>query len=235
MYYDGDKIGEVKQINKGTETYNGISCQKIIGATDTTMEIMSYEVEFIMEYIYYLNNNNNFPVHMDLNYNYTKPAELAGMKMSADIDWDKDTGEVTMSMGGMTGMGGDTSITYTLPTEYWGLLSSYSDLTVGYSKNMDYAMESQGMVTDISMTISVEKQEDVTVPAGTFKDCYVVNIQQEQSTQSGYADSQSSTTNMKYWISSTGEVPKVETSSAEMTGMASLSMTQELEGYYKIN
>lgn len=230
MYYNGEKVGETKQINKGTETYNGISCQKIIGTSDTAMEIMEYEMEFTMDYIYYINNNNNFPVHMDLDYKYTKPAELAGMTMSADIDWDKDTGEVTMAMGGMAGMG-DTTYTYTLPTEYWGLLSSTGDLIVGYTKSMDYTMDMGGTVADISMTISVEKQEDVAVPAGTFEDCYVVSIEQEQT----IPGSSSTTTNMKFWISPNGEVPKVETSSGAATGMSSFSMTQELEGYYKTN
>lgn len=226
MYYNGEKIGETKQKNDGIESYNGIDCQKIIGTTDVELSIMGSEMAFTMEYAYYI-DNDNYPVHMDMGYKYTKPEQLAGMDLDSDMDWDKNSGEVTMSIAGMT-------YTYTLPTEYWGLLSPET-LNIGYAKSFNYTMDMAGQNADISTTITVEKQEDVTVPAGTFKDCYLVNIEQTQSSATSTYDLGSTTSNMKFWITETGEVPKIETASGVATGLDSFSMTQELEGYYKIN
>ena len=80
-----------------------------------------------------------------------------------------------------------------------------------------------GEDSDVSLTFTVTDKEDVSVPAGTFQGCYVINIDQD------FTDTntdQVSEFNMKIWISENGIVPKSETTTS------GFDMTQKLEGYY---
>ena len=141
-----------------------------------------------------------------------------GGKMSSTISWNQNTGEIKMTIPVSS-----QEITLNFPTEYWGLLSSVDDLYVGYSKEFDYTMTNEGTTTGISMNISVTSQTDVTVLAGTFEDCYVLECAQIES--NSYSSNQPSVF-MKVWISEDGVVPKVEST------VLGMYITQELEGYY---
>ncbi len=229
VYYDGEKIGESVQANAGKTTYGGISCYKILGRTDIEMSIMGFQMAFVMDYTYYVNEDNNLPVAMNLEYEYTKPAQIKGLSMSSQFNWDQSTGEITMSMGNPLG-GGDISLTMMLPEEYWGLLNTYDSLYAGYSKEINYSMLYLGETVYITMTVDVTGMEDITVIAGTFEDCYVIEMEQEILSGSTSAPVN---TYMKFWISKDGVTPKAETSAESLGyGITDFSMIQELEGYY---
>ena len=215
MYYNGEKIGETVEANAGVTTYNGINCYKILGRSDITLTFMETTTSFTIDYTYYINENTNLPVYMNIDYDLS---ESQGGKMSSTISWNQNTGEIKMTIPVSA-----QEITLNFPTEYWGLLSSVDDLYVGYSKEFDYTMTNEGTTTGISMNISVTSQTDVTVLAGTFEDCYVLEFVQIES--NSYSSNQPSVF-MKVWISEDGVVPKVEST------VLGMYITQELEGYY---
>jgi len=215
MYYNGEKIGETVEANAGVTTYNGINCYKILGRSDIEMSVMGTTTSFTIDYTYYINENTNLPVYMNIDYDLS---ESQGGKMSSTISWNQNTGEIKMTIPVSS-----QEITLNFPTEYWGLLSSVDDLYVGYSKEFDYTMTNEGTTTGISMNISVTSQTDVTVLAGTFEDCYVLEFAQIES--NSYSSNQPSVF-MKVWISEDGVVPKVEST------VLGMYITQELEGYY---
>ena len=215
MYYNGEKIGETVEANAGVTTYNGINCYKILGRSDIEMSVMGTTTAFTIDYAYYINENTNIPVYMDIDYDLSGSQ---GGKMSSTISWNQNTGEIKMTIPVSA-----QEITLNFPTEYWGLLSSVDDLYVGYSKEFDYTMTNEGTTTGISMNISVTSQTDVTVLAETFEDCYVLEFAQ---IESNYYSSNQPSVFMKVWISEDGVVPKVEST------VLGMYITQELEGYY---
>ena len=214
LYSGGEKVGEAVEANTGQTTYNGINCHKILGRSTVNLDYMNTDIAFTMDYTYYINANNNVAVYMDISYEYTKPQEATA---SSTISWNQNTGEIKMDLPGTAQ---DTDMDF--PTEYWGMLSSLDALYVGYSEQIDYTMTTDGDTTPMEMSIDVKSQEDVTVPAGTFENCYRIEFSQVDST-SIYS---TPTTFLKIWISEDGFAPKVVTTSL------GLDLTQELEGYY---
>jgi hypothetical protein len=193
------------------------------------MIIMSSEIAFVMEYTYYVDEDNSLPVAMILEYEYTKPSQIKGMSMTSQLNWDQSTGEITMTMNNPLG-GESISTSMMLPEEYWGLLKTYDSLYVGYSKEINYSMSYMGETADIIMTLDVTAIEDITTIGGTFEDCYVIELQQQVS-----SGSLSNPVNsyMKFWVSEEGVTPKAETTMESLgIGTNGFSMIQELEGYY---
>ena len=217
LYLDEEKIGETREINDGETTYNGISCYKIIGTSNVEMSVSTGTTAFTVEYTSYVNKNDNAPIHMDISYKYTKPQT---MEMSISIDCDRDNGIITTSIPSL-----NQNAILTLPEEYWGMISSVDDLYVGFSKDFDCTMTTQGTNINVNYNITVTEQEDVTVPAGTFEDCYLIEF---KITYGSYTMS-SSNMNMKIWISPNGVFPKSEVT----TGTVVTGIIQELEGYYQ--
>jgi len=229
VYYDGEKIGETIQANSGKTIYDGTNCYKILGRTNIDMIIMSSEIAFVMEYTYYVDEDNSLPVAMILEYEYTKPSQIKGMSMTSQLNWDQSTGEITMTMNNPLG-GESISTSMMLPEEYWGLLKTYDSLYVGYSKEINYSMSYMGETADIIMTLDVTAIEDITTIGGTFEDCYAIELQQQVS-----SGSLSNPVNsyMKFWVSEEGVTPKAETTMESLgIGTNGFSMIQELEGYY---
>jgi len=220
MYYLGDKIGESVEANAGITTYNGKSCYKILGRSDVELSVSGKTVAFTVDSIYYVEVDNNMPVYMSIVYDYTQPEELKSYDMTVDITWNQQTGEITSTSSVMGQKG--TAVAY-LPLENWGIISSLSDLYVGYSKEFDYTMSTQGVTGAVHMTVNVLNNEGVTVPAGTFENCYVLEIDQDLSDLNVAGISSA---NIKIWISEDGVVPKASST------MSGLQITQELEGYY---
>jgi len=215
MYYNGEKIGETVAANAGITTYNGINCYKILGRSDLTLTIMETTTSFTIDYTYYINKNTNIPVYM--NMDYTSP-ESQGGKMSSTISWNQNTGEIKMTIPLSA-----QEITLNFPTEYWGELLSVDDLYIGYSKEFDYTMTNEGITSDISMNVSITNKTNVTVPAGTFENCNLLEFAQ---IESNYYSYNQPSVFMKVWISEDGVVPKVEST------VLNMYISQELEGYY---
>ena len=228
VYYDGEKIGETIEGTVGKETYNGRSCYKMLGRSNVEFSYLEQTIAFQMIYAFYEDENTKMPVYMTIKYDYSKPEELKEFDMIISLSWDQNSGEIKTSVQCGEQTGTSTAI---LPIEYWGMISSVDDLYVGFSEEIDYTMTTSVSGTssdsDMNLKISITGQEDVTVPSGTFENCYVLEMEQTQS--NGYSYS-STDVNMKIWISEDGFVPQKETSLSSM-GMP-LSITSKLEGYY---
>lgn len=219
MYLDGKKIGESKEINDGETTYNGINCYKILGTSNLELTVTNTLIEATVEYASYVNKNDKTPIHMDFTYKYTKPQTI---EMPMLIDFDRNAGTITTSIS-------NQNMILNMPKEYWGMISSVNDLYVGFSKDFDCTMTAQGNNINVNYNITVLRQEDVTVLAGTFEDCYLVEFKVTY----GSFTMSSSNMNMKIWISQDGVMPKAEITSGIITGSSSSKITQELEGYYQ--
>jgi len=213
LYNQGEKVGEAYEVNTGETNYNGINCYKMLGRSNIDMTYQSTEIAFVMDYTYYIKTDNNIPIYMEMDYDYSQPQD---MKASSEISWDENTGEIKMTMPNS-----NQEMIMDFPQEYWGIIDSVNDLYVGYSNEFEYTMTISGSTNDVNMDISINEQEDVTVPSGTFENCYVIEITQSYS--------YSTISSQKIWISEDGFVPKVELNSSGM------DITQELEGYYTTN
>lgn len=214
LYSEGEKVGETYETNAGKTTYNGVNCNKILGRSNLKLNNLFLKFEFTTEYTYYVNAENNFPIIMFVDYDYNEPYDI---ETSATFTWNKDTGDIKLDLPGTK-----QDITYNFPIEYLGALISIDDFYVGYSKNIDYTMTQYETTTPMDITISVKNQDDVTVQAGTFEDCYLLQLSPSQSQSNIIIQ----TTSLKLWISKEGYVPKI------ITTYSDFDLTQELEGYY---
>jgi len=228
LYNDGSKIGETTEGTVGTEVYQGISCYKIIGRSNMDFSYAGQTIAFQTDYTYYVDVNTNNPVYMIMKYDYSKPEQLKGSEMTVSLSWDQDTGKITSTA---SVLGQSVTSTLTFPTEYWGMFSSVDDLYVGFSKEFDYTLSVSGAGTsldaDMVMNISVTGQEDVTVPSGTYENCYVLEMKQTQSSEYSYGIID---VNIKIWISEDGVVAQAD-ASLSSAGMP-IEITAKLEGYY---
>jgi len=220
IYYNGEKVGTSTEETVGTENYRGADYLVIKGRGDVNMYYGYQDIAFIMDYTYFVEKETKIPVFMTMTYDYSEPEELEDMDITTEITWNKDTGEIKTSIPSM-GVSSEAK----LPADYWGMISSVDDLYIGYNKEFDYTITTSGQEVDVTMSISVSSQEDVTVAAGTFEDCYVVVM--EQAAYGGAVGSMDF--NFKVWISQEGVVPKSESS---MSTMGSMNLIAELEGYY---
>ncbi len=228
MYYQDEKVGEVTAQNVGIQSYNGITCYKIIGESDMTLTVSGYDMATTMDFTYYVRQSNMMPLHMTIDIDYSQPSYLADYDMSMQIDWDHSTGEMVIST---SVMGNSYTMTSNLPMDYWDLVNLNS-LSVGQSESFDYTMSMNlpGMdsqTVDISTTFTVTGIEDVTVAGTTYQNCYVLEMEQNQQTSSTSTGVEA---NMKIWLTSNGIVPKAQTTSG--SGVSTFSVTQILEDYY---
>ena len=219
LYYNNDKIGETYEANAGTTTFDGKNCYKVLGRADISLNYQSNNIAFVMDYTYYVEKNSATPVYMNTDVEYTEPKEARGYKMNIIIDWDKETSIITSKT---TLLANSVTATSYLPSEYWGIISTYDELYVGFNEVIDYEMESDGAEYDVRMTMGIYQEQDVVVPAGTFEDCMVLEI--DQNIAGSYSSSLD--TNMQAWIDPDGNIPKASFS------IQSINIVQELEGYY---
>ena len=116
----------------------------------------------------------------------------------------------------------------------------YSDGDYGYSLEDEISQ-----TVSTSMEIEVIAKENVNIPAGTFNDCFVIEVTQRQNTEYeeddyGYgisSSSSSSTTSTKIWIDENGVLLKAEYSlfgdDSMNMGSSSQGLVIELEDYTK--
>ena len=225
LYYNGDKIGEIEETAVGTETYNGVSCYKIVGRSDVELRYSGQDIAFEMDHNYYVNKNGLIPVYMSIDYDFSKPSQLKNADMSIEITWDLDSSEIISTVNAL---GKTETATAIYPEEYWGMISSFDDLFVGLYESFEYSISttSEYYDTDMIMEVSVTGKEDVVVPAGTFEDCYVLELDQ---TEDSYYSSGNLDSSMKVWISEEGYIPQYEASMGSGLG---LTIFAKLEGYY---
>lgn len=205
-YYQGSRIGEFTEKLVGTETYQGIQCYKVEGNLNMDVTIGGIKLSANGDTIGYFDTSDSMPKYMSFTFNYTSPAQTTA---TMDFAWNRAQSKMatTVSLLGQT-----ASVVASLPSDYWEPIPS---LYVGYSKQFTYTIDS----TSVTMTISVTGKEDVTVPKGTYKDCYVVKITQPQVG-----------IDMTMWIDKEGILPKADVSMA-LSGAGTTTFTVKLEHY----
>lgn len=229
LYYNDEKIGDLIIGNTGTEYYNGKSCYKLLGRTNVDIEVNDIAIAFQMDYTYYSDKNTDLPVYMIIEYEYSKPMELKGIDISITISWDQDSGEIITTANYL---GEKQTSTTIVPTDYWGILSSFDNLYIGYTEQINYVITQPDYHSDIDMLleISITDIEGIIVPAGTFDNCYVVEFEQSKTNSYYYSKTSSKT---KLWITKDGEFPQIQITIPSDT--INIEMTAKLEGYYSTN
>ncbi len=201
-YQSGSRVGEYTVTNVGEEYFQGVSYRKIEGSGNLNFSVQEKSVKFSMDVTGYF-ENTGMPKQLSYTFHYTQPKEK---DVDMEYTWNESQSEMVTEVSGQT-------TTADLPTEYWNTISA-GDLYVGYSKQMTYTIES----TSVTLSIEVIGREDVTVPKGTFEDCYLVKLSQPEINQEG-----------KYWINEEGVMPKMNFS--QTIGTTSLTFTMKLEHY----
>ena len=215
-----------------------------------------------MNYYYYVDAEDNSPVYLSLDYafdisefSYSSSYydDLNTMKMTLEMNWDKDDNKVltTISMiSDMMDMKADIGIEFS--EEYWDLNTDIDDLYVGFSKkfsfdstidfnnieitsdddyyddlyNDDSLYDDLEQKTTTDVEIKVTGKEDITVPIGRYENCYILQIKQTQKSESIYETSITTSTSestTKIWIDENGVMPQAE-QSIDTTGFGSSSM-----------
>jgi len=105
-----------------------------------------------------------------------------------------------------------TEMALLLPPEHWG------GIDVGYSEQFT-SMTPLGGVAEVTVEMTAIGKEDVLVPSGTYKNCFVVNgTQPEMGLE------------MTLWVTEQGVVPQAEVTMA-VRGIGPLTLTMKLEHY----
>jgi hypothetical protein len=144
---------------------------------------------------------------------------------SANYQWDQENNKMTYEI---SSAGKTTPVECSLPDKYWELASFLKEgPQVGYSDELNYTMEMDYLEPiNVTMIISVTGQEDVSVPNGDYKDCYVIEIHQAyQLLGSDYSQT------FTFWVDGQGVMPKAEITSSSVAG-GTTTILMKLDEYY---
>jgi len=217
-YLNSSKIGEISFTAIGEETYGGKQCDKIIGSGDFNFDIFGQSIGANFDIGAYISKSDGILVNCLYSFDFNYPYN---MNMDMILDINKEEGEITVTVD--SSLMSSTSTVIKVTDEYWDCTLLKDNLYVGYIKEVAYTMNVYGYDAEVNLKISVIGQEDITVKKGTFEDCYIVQIDQEQS----YA-----TTTSKIWIDGDGICPKMQIGSSGSSSISYEGMTIELEEYY---
>jgi hypothetical protein len=191
-YSNGSKIGTV--------TYEGVGGNRIDMRGSYTMMFMEYDAQ---GYALVDPDFGLTQMHLEM-----ESGEITVI-MDITVDYARNEMEMEVTTGGIS-----TSSVITFPPEALQPLK-VEELYVGWSR--EYTFQINGIT--FTMTERVVRQEDITVPKGTFSDCYV--IEYSSSTQYGYPGVQ-----FTYWVTPEGYTPQYTVS------MMGTEITCKLESYY---
>jgi hypothetical protein len=217
-YLSGVRLGEVSFTTVGEENYNGEQCYKITGNGNFNFDIYGQSMSVDFNIDAYISQSDGKLVYFYYNFDINQPFNI-DMDMIMDIN--KENGEITVTVD--SSMIGSSSTVIKTSEEYWDCTLLKDDLFVGYLNEVIYTMNVLGYDTEVSLKISVIGKEDITVKKGTFEDCYIVQIDQDQ----GYVNSTST-----IWIDENGICPKMQIGSSSTSSISYEGMTIELEEYY---
>ena len=217
-YISGTKTGEISFSSEGVELYDGEQCIKVVGSGYFGITLAEEEMTFKYNYDAYIANDDYSLKFFQMTTSYK------GTNMYVTMDYDEVAGEITASYTYEGYDGADSTVVMKMSDEYWDLSDAFENLYIGYKKEFSYTVDSFGYETKISMVLSVTGKSDVIVPAGKFKDCYIVELGQG-------TDGVSSTSTM--WVTKGGIVPKMEISSISSGIDAEIAIVLQLESYYE--
>jgi len=216
-YINNKKTGTISFTSVGEENYQGQQCIKTIGSGNFHFEILGQSIDINCDLTGYTVESEGTLLHYEYNLGYNYPQN---MEMSMIVDVDKENNEIILTSNSSTG---NSSIVYNVPGEYW-TKTNPKELYVGYSANETYTMTSNGYSSDVNVNLTVVGKEDVTVPKGTFKDCYIIQIEVEQ---------YYTTTTTTLWVTENGVCPKIEIEAGSTSMGLMGNMMFQLEEYYK--
>ena len=221
-YYQDNRIGAATIERAEEETYQGKQCFKTKTTGDMDMLIADSQVKCTFEALEYHTIEDNMLFYMSTTYQYSMPSQFT---QSVNYHWDQENNKMTYTI---SSAGEPTTVECSLPDKYWELASFLEgNLQVGYSDELNYTME-MGYLEPINVTmiISVTGQEDVSVPNGDYKDCYVIEIHQAyQLLGSDYSQT------FTFWVDNQGVMPKAETTSSSVAG-GTITILMKLDEYY---
>jgi len=222
-YYQDNRIGAATIERAGEETYQGKQCFKTKTTGDMDMLIANSQVKCTFEALEYHTIEDNMLFYISTTYQYSMPSQFT---QSANYQWDQENNKMTYTI---SSAGEPTTVVCSLPDKYWELASFLGgNLQVGYSDELNYTMDMDYLELPINVTmiISVTGQEDVSVPNGDYKDCYVIEIHQTyQLLGSEYSQT------FTFWVDSQGVMPKAETTSSSAAG-GTVTILMKLDEYY---
>jgi len=219
-YYQGEKVGTANIENAGQETFQEIGCSIIKTSGDMDVVIGVNPVKCTFESFEYRALEDNTPYYMSIDFQYSKPAPFT---MSTNYQWDRQNSRMNFSI---FASGQRTNAECLLPDEYWNLFGSMDYLQVGYSKELKYTMDIDNVgPVEVTMTVRVLGQEDVSVQNGEYKDCYKVEVYQTYEI-AGTNSSQTFT----FWVNDQRIMPQAETTSN--SGGVITTLLMKLDEYY---
>jgi len=217
-YMNGEKLGEISFTNTGQENYKGEQCYNIIGGGSYNFEIYGQSMDLGFEINAYLSKSDGKLAYFYYDFDINEPFNI---DMSMTLDINKENNEITVTVNSSL-MESQSTIIET-SEDYWDCTLLQDDLFVGYLKELAYTMSVMGIETEVNLIISVTGIEDVTVNQGTFEDCYVVEIEQEQGITSSIST---------LWIDENGICPKMQLGGSSTSSFGYEGMIIELEEYY---
>lgn len=223
-YYMGYyRIGEISFTNMGEETYNGEYCEKIYGNGYLNFDVFGQAIGTDYDLSAFVTKADSILVHSVYSFYFNKPFK---MDMEMTLDLNKENGEITITA--YSSITGSISTAIEVSDDYWNIKLLEENLYVGYIEEITYITSVAGYETTVTLRISVVGKEDVSVPKGTFEECYRIEIEQTETLTS-------STTTQKIWITEDGICPKMEiigiTSTFDYEEISE-GMSIELEEYY---
>ena len=217
-YMSGAKIGSISFANTGQEYYQGELCNKIDGSG--TFDFGSYggdSIEMSFDISGYETVSDSTLLYYDYDFNIDYSTYNVDMEGTVNID--RENGEITSTV--YSSMTGSIETVMEVSDEYWTITNIQDNLYVGYSSEVTYTASVYEIDTDVTISISVIGQEDVTVTRGTYEDCYKVKIEQ---TSSGV------TTTSYMWLNEYNVCPKMQISNS-VAALGYGDFTIELEEY----
>lgn len=220
-YYYGDtKIGSAIVDEPVNEIYEGVNCLKTISTATMNLTSLNSPITSTIEITSYTTVDDNQPKYMSICTSQQTPSPST---KSATYRWDREKSEMTYTTSSGTQT---TNAVCTFPDEYWNLLNQGDVLEVGYSKNLTYTMDIDYLEPiEVTLTINILGQEDVSVQNGFYEDCYIIELQQTYELF-GSSYNQSFT----FWVTPSHVLPQAEITMTSGTGGISLMM--KLDEYY---
>lgn len=198
-------------------TYEGVPCYKI--QISGSAIAMSTSVPY-SGYMY-VGTEDYLPRYMTVDTTMTTMEQTATMTMEYFFNYTTKKMRMKVTVNGQAYLDTEENMPDSTFTQYnmQGFLGK--DLYIGWSENFGF----QSSSSKYTMTLTVIKEETITVPAGTFR-CYVLSATMPEIEEMAGVDM---TCNI--WVNAQMTlVPKMEIS-ASYQGQTALSMTMTLQDY----
>lgn len=209
-YLGGSRVGGTTITFVEETNYQGTASRNLEGSFNSELSMQETSVKFSGDMEMYIEKDSGRPEHLSYAFHYTEPSQG---DLNMDFTWYENQSKMVTKL---SGMGMSETVTASFPPKYWNDIT-FEELHVGYSKQITYEVEGES----VSLSIDVIEHKDVTVPKGTYENCYLVSISQTGLNQSNQE--------IEYWINEEGVVPKM--SFNQTIGTTSFTLVTKLEHY----